>query len=128
MASYVTVTNLTKLTLWLFLLVAAPSFLLAQNLPVTEKQKIEALIKQVGDLKDAKFIRNGSTYEVASAVRFLHGKWAANAAEVKSARDFIDKVASISGTSGKPYFIRFNDGSEIKSREYLLAELQKLEP
>jgi Family of unknown function (DUF5329) len=128
MASYVTVTNLTKLTLWLFLLVAAPSFLLAQNLPVTEKQKIEALIKQVGDLKDAKFIRNGSPYEVASAVRFLHGKWAANAAEVKSARDFIDKVASISGTSGKPYFIRFNDGSEIKSREYLLAELQKLEP
>jgi hypothetical protein len=128
MASYVTVTNLTKLTLWLFLLVAAPSFLLAQNLPVTEKQKIEALIKQVGDLKDAKFIRNGSPYEVASAVRFLHGKWAANAAEVKSARDFIDKVASISGTSGKPYFIRFNDGSEIKSRDYLLAELQKLEP
>jgi hypothetical protein len=128
MARYLTVTILTKLTLWLFLLVAAPSFLHAQNLPVTEKQKIEALIKQVGDLKEAKFIRNGSTYEVASAVRFLHGKWDANAAEVKSARDFIDKVASISGTSGKPYLIRFNDGSEIKSREYLLAELQKLEP
>ncbi|TMA94511.1 MAG: hypothetical protein E6J74_15190 [Deltaproteobacteria bacterium] len=128
MARYLTVTILTKLTLWLFLLVAAPSFLYAQNLPVTEKQKIEALIKQVGDLKEAKFIRNGSTYEVASAVRFLHGKWDANAAEVKSARDFIDKVASISGTSGKPYLIRFNDGSEIKSREYLLAELQKLEP
>ena len=71
---------------------------------------------------------HGSTYEVASAVRFLHGKWDANAAEVKSARDFIDKVASISGTSGKSYLIRFNDGSEIKSREYLLAELQKLEP
>jgi len=110
------------------LLVAAPSFLHAQNLPVTEKQKIEALIKQVGDLKDAKFIRNGSTYEVASAVRLLRGKWDANAAEVKSARDFIDKVASMSGTSGKPYLIRFKDGREIKSREYLLDELQKLEP
>jgi hypothetical protein len=128
MARYLRVRNLTKLILWLFLLVAAPSFLHAQSLPVAEKQKIEALIKQVGDLKDAKFIRNGSTYEVASAVRFLRGKWDANAAEVKSARDFIDKVASMSGTSGKPYLIRFNDGREIKSREYLLAELQKLEP
>lgn len=128
MAPYLTVRNLTNLTVWLFLLVAAPSFLHAQNLPVTEKQKIEALIKQVGELKDAKFIRNGSTYEVSSAVRLLRGKWDANAAEVKSARDFIDKVASMSGTSGKPYLIRFKDGREIESREYLLAELQKLEP
>jgi hypothetical protein len=128
MARYLTVRSLTKVTSWLLLLLTAPSLLYAQSLPVTEKQKIETLIKQVGDLKDAKFIRNGSTYEVASAVRFLHGKWDANAAEVKSARDFIDKVASISGTSGKPYLIRFNDGREIQSREYLLAELEKLEP
>jgi hypothetical protein len=128
MARYLTVRNLTNLTVWLFLLVAAPSFLHSQNLPATEKQKIEVLIKQVGDLKDAKFIRNGSTYEVSSAVRLLRGKWDANAAEVKSARDFIDKVASMSGTSGKPYLIRFKDGREIESREYLLAELQKLEP
>jgi hypothetical protein len=28
----------------------------------SEKQKIEALIKQVADLKDAKFVRNGSNY------------------------------------------------------------------
>jgi hypothetical protein len=128
MARYLAVRNLTTAILWLFLLLAAPSFLYAQSLPVAEKQKIEALIKQVGDLKDAKFLRNGSTYEVSSAVRFLLGKWDANAAEVKSARDFIDKVASMSGTSGKPYLIRFNDGREIKSRDYLLGELQKLEP
>jgi hypothetical protein len=128
MARYLAVRNLTSAILWLFLLLAAPSFLYAQSLPVAEKQKIEALIKQVGDLKDAKFLRNGSTYEVASAVRFLRGKWDAKAAEVKSARDFIDKIASMSGTSGKPYLIRFNDGREIKSRDYLLGELQKLEP
>src|SRR5437867_11974870 len=126
MARYLTVTILTKLTLWLFLLVAAPSFLHAQNLPVTEKQKIEALIKQVGEIKEAKFIRNGSTYEVASAVRFLRGKWEANDSSVKTARDFIDKVASASGTSGKPYLIRFKDGSEINSRDFLLTELKKL--
>ena len=99
-----------------------------QTAPAVERQKIEALIKQVGGLKDAKFVRNGSTYEPSTAVRFLRGKWEANDSAVKSARDFIEKVASASGTSGTPYLIRFKDGHEIKSREYLLAELQKLEP
>jgi hypothetical protein len=112
----------------LFLGMLLPPVVSGQNAPAAERQKIESLIKQVGRLTDAKFIRNGSTYEVSSAVRFLRGKWDANAAEVKSARDFIDKVASASSTSGKPYLIRFNDGHEIKSREFLLAELQKIEP
>ncbi|HYA27880.1 MAG TPA: DUF5329 family protein [Acidobacteriota bacterium] len=110
-----------------FLLVAMPSWVLAQSLPAAEKQKIEALIKQVGDLKEAKFIRNGSTYEPSTAVRFLRGKWDANSSDVRSARDFIDKVATMSGTSGKPYFIRFKDGKEIQSRDFLLIELKKIE-
>ena len=105
-----------------------PSVAPAQSASAAEKQKIEALIKQVGDLKDAKFVRNGSTYEPATAVRFLRGKWEASDAEVKTARDFIDKVASASGTSGNPYLIRFKDGREIKSQEFLLAELKKIEP
>ena len=45
----------------------------AQTEPAAERQKIESLIKQVGGINDAKFIRNGSTYEVATAVRFLRG-------------------------------------------------------
>jgi len=110
-----------------FLLVAMPSWVLAQSLPAAEKQKIEALIKQVGDLKEAKFIRNGSTYEPSTAVRFLRGKWDANSSDVRSARDFIDKVATMSGTSGKPYYIRFKDGKEIQSRDFLLIELKKIE-
>lgn len=125
MARFPTVTNLIITTLWLAL--AVPAVAYPQNIPPAEKQKIEALIKQVGELKDAKFIRNGSTYEVATAIRFLHGKWEANDAAVKTARDFIDKVASTSGSSGKPYVIRFKDGREIKSRDFLLAELKKLE-
>lgn len=118
---------LGKLTLLVFALLAAPALPHAQPLPAAEKQKIEALIKHVGDLKDARFVRNGSTYEPATAVRFLRGKWDANKAEVKSARDFIDKVASKSDTSGKPYLMRFNDGKEIPSRDYLLGELKNFE-
>ncbi len=104
------------------------SFVQAQTLANSEKQKIEALIKQVADLKDAKFVRNGSNYNADSAAVFLRRKWEANESEVKTARDFIDKVASFSGTSGKPYLIRFKDGGEIKSRDFLLAQLKKLDP
>ena len=104
-----------------------PLTLLAQTAPAPEKQKIETLIKEVGDLKDAKFIRNGWTYNVSTATRFLRGKWEANDSAVKTARDFIDRVASASGTSGKPYLIRFNDGREVQSRDFLLTELKKIE-
>lgn len=105
----------------------APNLAFAQSAPAPEKQKIETLIKEVAELKDAKFVRNGWTYGPSTAVLFLRGKWEANDAEVKNARDFIDKVASISGTSGRPYLIRFNDGREIKSRDFLFAELKKIE-
>jgi hypothetical protein len=99
----------------------------AQSAPAAERQKIEALIKSIADAKDLQFVRNGKVYDAAIAAKFLRGKWAANDAEVKTARAFIDKVASFSGTSAKPYRVRRGDGSEINSRDYLLAELRKLE-
>jgi Family of unknown function (DUF5329) len=99
----------------------------AQTAPVAERQKIEALIKSIADAKDLQFVRNGKVYDAVTAAKFLRGKLAANDAEVKTARAFIDKVASFSGTSGEPYLIRRSDGTEIKSKDYLLAELGKLE-
>ena len=122
-------TRLTKPLLAVVLLItlAFPVATHAQTLPTAERQKIEALIKYVGDLKDTKFIRNGWSYDVSTAVRFLRGKWEANEPSVKTARDFIDKVASFSGTSGKPYLIRLKDGKEIPSREFFVTELRKIE-
>lgn len=106
---------------------AGTSSAIAQSLPMAEKQKIEALIAGIGELQNAKIVRNGWSYDPSTAVRFLHGKWAANESGIKTARDFIDKVASFSGTSGEPYLIRFKDGREFQSREFLLAELKKIE-
>lgn len=114
-------------TVLLLLPLATPTLLLAQALEPAEKQKIETLIKQVRALKDARFIRNGSSYSADNAATFLRRKWQANESNVKTARNFIDKVASFSGTSGKPYLIRFNDGREIKSQEFFLEELRKIE-
>jgi Family of unknown function (DUF5329) len=111
----------------IFLQVSVLQSLRAQTAPAAEKHKIEALIKSVADAKELQFVRNGKAYDATTAAKFLRGKLAANAAEVKTAHGFIDKVASFSGTSGNPYLIRRSDGSEIKSKDYLLATLRKIE-
>ncbi len=92
----------------------------------TERAAIEALIASVARLGDATFVRNGKPYSADSAARFLREKWRARRSEVRSAEDFIDRVASFSSTTGEPYRIRFADGREVPSAEYLLAELAKL--
>jgi hypothetical protein len=115
------------LALALLLLAPPPAPARADEKPATEKQKIEALIKHVEGLKDAKFIRNGSEYDAKSAARFLRGKWESNESKIKTAKDFIEKAASVSSTTGKAYEIRLKDGKKMKSGEYLLAELKKLE-
>ena len=122
----------TLKTFWIFsvafsLLLVITAQVATASATATEKQKIETLIQQVSDLKDARFVRNGSTYNSSNAATFLRRKWQANQSQVKTARDFIEKVASISGTSGKPYLIRFKDGKEIHSRDFLLAQLRNLE-
>lgn len=111
---------------FLFLLAGRPA-LEAQDKGLTEKQKIEALIQHVEDMKDAKFVRNDKEYDAKFAARFLRGKWEANQKKINTANDFIQKVASVSSTSGKPYLIRFKNGKEMKSREYLLEKLKELE-
>ncbi|MDH3446116.1 MAG: DUF5329 domain-containing protein [Deltaproteobacteria bacterium] len=104
-----------------------PVALAGQALASTEKQKIEMLIKLIGDLQDANFVRNGSSYSASNAATFLRRKWQANNSKVKTARDFIERVASFSGTSGKPYLIRFKNGKETKSREFLITALREIE-
>ena len=110
------------LSVWL----GTTQLVLAEPISSGEKHKIEALIKYVSEMSDAQFMRNDGAYDAKTAAIFLRRKWKANDSEVKTAHDFIDKVATISGTSGKPYVIRFKDGRELKSRDVLLAELNKI--
>jgi hypothetical protein len=109
------------------LLVSVPSRAPARQRPHTEREKIEALIKHVEGLQDARFVRNGTEYGARDAARFLRAKWEAGTANVRTAKDFVEKVASVSSTTGMPYLIRLKGGKEMKGRDYLLAELKKLE-
>ena len=93
----------------------------------TERAKIEALISAIGNLSDARFIRNGREYGAATAAKFLRGKWKDRAAEVVTAEDFINEIATRSSTTGRPYLIRFSDGREVTTAAYLRRELARLQ-
>jgi uncharacterized protein DUF5329 len=97
-----------------------------QGKTLTEKEKIEALIKHVEGLKDVKFVRNDTEYDAKTAGTFLRGKWDNNK-DVKTAKEFIDKCATKSTTTGKDYIIRMKDGKEKKCADHLKDELKKIE-
>jgi hypothetical protein len=96
------------------------------SLPIGEQRKIESLIALVEHLPNAVFVRNGTAYGPATAARFLRGKWEARAAEIRSARDFVQKVASFSSMTGRSYTVRYADGREIPTGEFFKMELEKL--
>jgi len=98
----------------------------AADLPPAEEKQIEALIAGIERMTDATFIRNGRPYGAAAAAEFLRRKWRHREAEIRSADDFIEKVASFSSTSGQPYRIRFSDGRETACSTFLRTELSNL--
>jgi hypothetical protein len=98
----------------------------AGELPAAEERLIEALIAGVAGMTDAAFIRNDRSYDAATAAEFLRRKWRRHAAEVRSAEDFIEKVASGSSTTGRPYRIRLGDGRELPCATVLREELRTL--
>ncbi len=97
------------------------------ELPASEQRKIEALIQHVASLTEAVFMRNNQAYPAKTAAQFLRGKWRATLEDITTAQEFIAKVASVSSTTGQPYRIRFPNGHEMRSGDYLRTVLQQLE-
>jgi hypothetical protein len=82
---------------------ALTALVLSAASALTEDQKIEKLIQTVGDMKDAVFIRNGTEHTPAQAAQHMRNKWERARDQVKTAEEFIDKLASKSSTSGLPH-------------------------
>ena len=91
----------------------------ADEISTQEKEKIEYLINHLESMKDATFIRNDKEYDARTAAFFLRSKWQINKDKVRTAEDFIERIASRSSTTGKPYRIRMKNGKEIECGEYL---------
>ena len=95
--------------------------------PPHEQSRIERLIHFVETQKDMKFIRNGTEYTCAEAAKFLRGKLETMGSEVTTAREFIERIATKSSMSGKPYHVKFADGKTMLAAQFLSEELRRLE-
>ena len=94
---------------------------------IPEEEKINLLIKYVAGLQGATFIRNGDEYAAKTAAEHLQMKRKKAGSRIKTAREFIDGLASESYLSGEAYKIRMKDGKTYYSRDVLMKELQRLE-
>lgn len=90
-----------------------------------EAAKINFLLDQVGRV-DGYFVRNGKDHSPESAVAHMRMKmdnamdsWFAPDKDQWTAEMFIDKIASTSSLSGKPYQIRFKSGKLVNTGEWL---------
>jgi predicted RND superfamily exporter protein len=105
--------------LFVAMLLCLASATAADEIGAQEKEKIEYLINQLESMKDATFIRNDKEYDARTAALFLRRKWQMNKDKVRTSEDFIERIASRSSTTGKPYRIRMKDGREIECGDYL---------
>lgn len=92
-----------------------------------EQAHIDELIRHIEMQKDLVFIRNGSEYSCEQAAKFLRGKMEAMGKEVSSAHDFIERIATKSSRSGKPYQVRLADGTLMPAGHYLHEQLKRIE-
>jgi len=91
-----------------------------------ENAKISYLLKLPFQL-DAIYIRNGVANHASASSQHLKKKYYQQIKEIHTARDFIEKAASFSRTTGRPYLIRFPDGIAYHARDIQLYELERLE-
>jgi uncharacterized protein DUF5329 len=92
---------------------------------MSEQEKIDALIQIVESRNDLQFIRLGEAHSGSEAARVLRTKLFYAGSRVKTADEFIDHIASAT-LSGSTYYVRFPDGKQVPSGEFLRAELKRI--
>jgi len=92
---------------------------------VSEKDKVKGLLDALTSSKIT-FIRNDEEHDGAYARKHLQDKLN-NAKDIKTAEDFIDKIASKSSHSGKDYVIKLEDGSKIDAEKWFEEQLKIIE-
>lgn len=85
--------------------------------------EIEFLLNAIGQ-SECIFTRNGSDHSSAEAEAHLRMKYNRTRSRIRSAEDFIDRLASESSWTGTAYTISCVDGKTEPSRQWLYRELQ----
>lgn len=90
-------------------------------------REIAGLIRALGE-SDCRFARNGRWHDAARARAHLQRKydWARRRGMTGTAEDFIERAASRSSISGKPYRVRCPGRAEVDARAWFSEELARL--
>jgi hypothetical protein len=95
--------------------------------PPTEKQKIARLLEMLEKAEGLTFIRNDAEYPSTAARKWMEYKLGKTTDTITTANDFIDKIATRSKQSGRPYLVRLPDGQTTESAHWLRARLAQIE-
>jgi hypothetical protein len=68
------------------------------------------------------FIRNGTEYDGPAAADHVQAKYDYYKDDIKTVEQFIERAASKSVMSGKPYEVRCADGKTIPAADWIRAE------
>lgn len=102
--------------------------------PLNDEQKIQKLLESV-ETSGLTFVRNGKEYDSKKARSHMEYKYKYvkdgfffwQKGQKVTVRDFIDKLASESSTTGKKYFIKTKAGTLVPTRDWLNNKLKEIE-
>jgi len=79
---------------------------------------VESLLARVAG-SGLVFIRNGREHTAAEATKHIRGKYEHFRDDIRTPEDFIDKAATKSQLSGKPYLVKLPDGTTRWAADWL---------
>jgi len=93
--------------------------------PIITQIEVNFLLGYV-DGSGCRFYRNGTWYDSKEAQDHLRDKYNyLSGSSINTAEDFIEKAATKSSFSGKPYGVKCNDGVSLTSNKWLRDELAR---
>ena len=111
---------------WLFTVLLLTSLAVSGDGPGQPSENLEStiqfLLKHVAD-SGLTFIRNSERHDAAYAAEHMSSKYEYFRDKIKTPEDFIQRCASKSLMSGKPYRVVLKNGEEVRTDEWLLRAL-----
>ena len=96
-------------------------------LKANEAARVDKLLTELGKQSDLIFIRNGTEHNAQEAESHLRLKLRNAGKYLDTAEQFIDKIASGSSISGKPYIVRIDGKKDEKANAFLHRLLNNIE-
>ena len=91
------------------------------KLTAHEEARINAMLEGLAQKKGLIFVRNGDEHTCDEAVSHLRLKLGNTRNRIDTAEQFIDKVASSSSITGKPYIVKMPGKSDENAQPFLHA-------